>query len=495
MILSVIARLFLQDDPLIAEFSRHLQAAQAARDDGNEAAAAESYGKASLIYQRVGEAYLKAHQEGNAVEKELAEIRREKLHEVMGRHLGVGAGRKETRQFLVRRLLELGAAGREESVKALKQAHEVIKQKLQAIGVTDDFQALVPKLAPEENAAELYMRIFPECHKLWEAARKDKNSFCSGASDLASARRVKDQARAFLEASLPIVKATRQALDRKGCNFSFDPLSEVFDGPPFLGLGVLGEILKRCALAHSVLEEHREARKLAFMTLRLSMESHTEPLMDCVSMRCNMLIRARETVQQVFAADLPTEEELNEFDQALERWNPRKAVDRALQGEAGRWVPLLEKICLRRVEKVVPRLPVELEVAFYEDVGNGLDCILRLLKLTDRDHHAVEKEFQAIFESVEDLPLTSRVPLPQILVGILMNGRAEAEIRVLRSAIGALRYQRTHGRLPESLQTKYVDPFSGQALIYRNRVIYSVGRNKTDDGGSLESDDISFTLR
>ena len=68
----------------------------------------------------------------------------------------------------------------------------------------------------------------------------------------------------------------------------------------------------------------------------------------------------------------------------------------------------------------------------------------------------------------------------------------------LRACVGALRlYQKDQGKPPESLNVlvpKYlaeipVDPFDGEPLRYdaKRGVIYSVGRNRVDDGGQIEA--------
>jgi ABC-type transport system involved in multi-copper enzyme maturation permease subunit len=73
-----------------------------------------------------------------------------------------------------------------------------------------------------------------------------------------------------------------------------------------------------------------------------------------------------------------------------------------------------------------------------------------------------------------------------------------AQSNALKVALTAERYRRDHGDWPQTLQTltpRYipelpVDPFTGGPLVYRRQtdgvVIYSVGRDLTDDGGKLQ---------
>ena len=79
-----------------------------------------------------------------------------------------------------------------------------------------------------------------------------------------------------------------------------------------------------------------------------------------------------------------------------------------------------------------------------------------------------------------------------------------AQSRITRVGLAALLYRQEQGKYPENLAAihmeKLVDPFSGQALIYRAEthgfIIYSVGPNMRDDGGEAtgrhEKDDVAW---
>ena len=76
--------------------------------------------------------------------------------------------------------------------------------------------------------------------------------------------------------------------------------------------------------------------------------------------------------------------------------------------------------------------------------------------------------------------------------------RSQASLRCSIALIAAERYRRQHGRWPESLAAlvpEYLqevpqDPYTGQLLLMRRLddglVIYSVGADKTDNGGKLD---------
>ena len=70
--------------------------------------------------------------------------------------------------------------------------------------------------------------------------------------------------------------------------------------------------------------------------------------------------------------------------------------------------------------------------------------------------------------------------------------RAKAEVRITRVGLAALGYRHAHGSFPENLDALDMkdlgDPFSGKPLIYRPEgegvVVYSVGPDQKDDGGT-----------
>ncbi len=100
--------------------------------------------------------------------------------------------------------------------------------------------------------------------------------------------------------------------------------------------------------------------------------------------------------------------------------------------------------------------------------------------------------------------------LPTLLQGLMQGGstdwpryaqsfhRAKAELRCAEAALAAERYRLAEGRWPDDLAAlvpRYVaavpaDPFDGQPLRLRRLpdglVVYSVGPDRTDDGGNLD---------
>lgn len=81
---------------------------------------------------------------------------------------------------------------------------------------------------------------------------------------------------------------------------------------------------------------------------------------------------------------------------------------------------------------------------------------------------------------------------------IAADNRGLALLRLVRTELAIHGYRRDEGNFPTSLQTLVpawlnevpLDPFSGQALVYRadaeGYLLYSVGNDGTDDGGILD---------
>ncbi len=130
------------------------------------------------------------------------------------------------------------------------------------------------------------------------------------------------------------------------------------------------------------------------------------------------------------------------------------------------------------------------------DRANGLyDRVGQAVQAADGD-----KALGEIESEIKDLPVGYE-PIKLLFPAFLQV--RQAMVRTLANSNGALaavaviRYQRQHGRLPETLNDLVgefleqvpLDPLDGQPLRYQRTddgfVIYSVGVNQTDDGGQV----------
>jgi len=157
-------------------------------------------------------------------------------------------------------------------------------------------------------------------------------------------------------------------------------------------------------------------------------------------------------------------------------------------------------------ERVVPRAFFRADLIQYVGVMTELATVARRPypgSLIDGARRA--EEIYDELHTLERPPVVCYVLLPG-LMGVFRGEQEHmARLESARVALAALRFQRKHGRLPETLDALVPDfleavppdPFDGKPLRYRTRrdafVVYAVGENAEDDGGRLEPDNLSMT--
>jgi hypothetical protein len=109
-----------------------------------------------------------------------------------------------------------------------------------------------------------------------------------------------------------------------------------------------------------------------------------------------------------------------------------------------------------------------------------------------------ERAFRDEARGLPESATVARLLLPALDKVFAACRRKHAQVRCLVAALAAERYRQKHGRWPESLAglapdylaAVPLDPFDGQPLRYRRLadgvVVYSVGVDKTDDGGNID---------
>ncbi|HOW96938.1 MAG TPA: hypothetical protein P5567_10100 [Kiritimatiellia bacterium] len=95
----------------------------------------------------------------------------------------------------------------------------------------------------------------------------------------------------------------------------------------------------------------------------------------------------------------------------------------------------------------------------------------------------------------------SRLILPALGQSRIRAATLQAEVRITRAGLAMIRYKTAQGRYPATLDELVPafldeiprDPFTGEPLVYRPEgdgfVLYSLGQNQQDDGGTAESPD------
>jgi hypothetical protein len=198
------------------------------------------------------------------------------------------------------------------------------------------------------------------------------------------------------------------------------------------------------------------------------------------------------------------DERLSELDRALSEVQTSDVVERAVQGEALWWHQALRSM--------------------WEGRGHqGIVIIGPLLRPLLRHHAVLRLQTASDALAAARLPWPDRISamnkiterrtiVPEILPYVaawravpvardqtVRLAEAVAAVRCARLVIGIERYRRARGRLPSALSDitgpvgeQALDPFTGKSLLYSHTgagyVIYSVGRNGHDDGGTLAPD-------
>ena len=130
------------------------------------------------------------------------------------------------------------------------------------------------------------------------------------------------------------------------------------------------------------------------------------------------------------------------------------------------------------------------------------DIIGRVADLSQRPYYEARPLMDEVQQEVDNLPITrvfSRIMLPALTRTLEAQAMNEARLDLMQIGLSLEQYRARTGTLPDTLDpiasslggAVPVDPFTGTPYVYRPSgggfLLYSVGRNQTDDGGRQES--------
>lgn len=130
------------------------------------------------------------------------------------------------------------------------------------------------------------------------------------------------------------------------------------------------------------------------------------------------------------------------------------------------------------------------------------DIIGRVADLMQRPYYEARPLLAEVEQEIGNLPITrvfSRIMLPALTRANEAQASNEARLDLMQIGLSLEQYRARTGALPDTLApiaselggTVPVDPFTGTPYVYRPSgggfLLYSVGRNQTDDGGRQES--------
>ena len=395
---------------------------------------------------------------------------------------------------------------------ALRHAYAALR----SAGRPMDAKDLIPKEVPlDDNAAPLYESAF---------ALLASESF--GERDLG--RALRDTALEYLaqpdsedkrDAFAPLLDhpVAAQALERieraaarTRCRFNLDySQGPMLQTPHVKGMIHVGRLLP----AKAVLEARRGDPARAWQTMQTALHManalRDEPLLLSALIRIAMARQAIDALQLVAATAPPDDETAARTSALLLALEDVAApLARAVDGErilSGDWIlanwsPGSAKefgaegtTCMPPAFLMGYRPLLQFNHAWYlKTMGDWAAKFER----------APWQESLPTRDTEYSLPwyaLTATIVVPSLAGPFSRAGQLQAAARVARTGLALLRHESVHGALPPTLAEIDpsilpeipLDPFTGQPLVYRpdghGFLLYSLGENHADDGGTPES--------
>lgn len=312
-----------------------------------------------------------------------------------------------------------------------------------------------------------------------------------------------------------------KAAERKGCRYPV-ALGDGFNAklPHLAKVRTCATLLQQEAVSQAGKGRADAASAAILAGVRLARSLDNEPLLISKLVQVRSLGQAFEALEQALTRKAFTEAQLLNLQTALDETEPGIAFRRAMVGERANLVALFQSPDERLSETMV---------AFGGGSGSGTDLQAYRKTVDFQQDFAFTLGFMSNLVAAADLPYPqaldaladNKVPDPKTaaqgklkLSAMLLPAatgvfhkaaESVARIRIARTTLAVERYRAKHdGKLPGSLTDLAAelpegtpqDPFDGQSLRYkrlpgRGYAVYSIGRDRQDDGGNANSADSS----
>lgn len=399
--------------------------------------------------------------------------------------------------------------------------------------------SVAPPRVPEPlNAAPLYLEA---CERLDAAEREERPLWRDALRDWleppaphGSRERPPfdpddPELRAFLERHQPVLALLHEASRRPACVFGIDyyPLSPSLHLPGMWQLRSLGAILCLSARVHAHDGRRQEAMRDLSAAFAMAAHATDEPPLLALSVACATEDRAFEALAYVLAQAEPAAADLDVLDlrKALsffDAYHRAMRLDTAYRMAIFSWPsiePYAAFIDHRETDAVT--LAGVMDGAAYrvllwrQEMTAFLQWQAWWEQLSARPYHEHARDWRdphpaaPVPRGVRMLAL-GHGPV-QLQSFATRAATADAQHRLARLAVAMWRYRLEHGAFPDGLDalapqylpTIPIDPFTGDSVKLTRAdgrlVIYSVGENLTDDGGTSvdgygQPDDIVLPL-
>ena len=386
-----------------------------------------------------------------------------------------------------------------------------------------------PAVAPDENAAFLYLEAFAvlEAEEVWntnlaELAAEVCTSVTSPSSRrslVALLEKVRIPEEGNRQATVgdacdefsrrlesPAVKRAltlvEQGTGRPHCRFNVDYDKGAGTLLPHLSkLRHLGRFLAAVAGAAAERGDAETAWNCVLWQLAIAADLRAEPLLISQLVRIALLNLAGAVLPEMADAVPPDPETARALDRRLSSFDDPAAWVLAIDGERlllGEWVlaqppATLQKLLEGNAKAMAVELTVEQMTASRPAYRQAM---LRLAELVAQPYHEAKAPIDALLAPIDRADPMLKLLLPALGSFCRKTAEAEALVRVSRLGLRLKQQRAAQGAYPADLAAldltdipagRQHDPFTGKPLCYRLEghgfVLYSLGPDGADDSG------------
>lgn len=289
---------------------------------------------------------------------------------------------------------------------------------------------------------------------------------------------------------------------------AFQPQRDYDAGPALQALELndmraLARIIGGYARLEAAAGATDRAWQLAIIQAQLADALPNDPIMVSQLARMGMIGLSYRTIQYLVEIAPPGTEQQERLEMILRTFDDVTPLVRAIDGERlfyGEWVFTRPR---NEWHKVVPGF--DQDNALLKMIQSSLIRILSFKPVLLADHaeyvrimHANAQRLEGPYSPETPFPkvagrfMVSRMLVPTFSRVEVLHRQIVAQTRITRAGLALIRYRADHGEFPPTLDALdmdgLTDPFTGDPLLYRVEddgfVVYSVGENLTDNGGT-----------
>lgn len=364
-------------------------------------------------------------------------------------------------------------------------------------------RSLAPPRPPDrQNAAPLYRRAF-EAMAPSKTPRKYVNRVNEYLDEKTFAR---PEVTEFLQSQRAALDLIRQAAQRPGCYFErpYDRPSLELALPEIQGLRDAADLLELDARNRAARGDHRAALTDVRAVLALAEDAGGDPFLVSTLVSYALLGKAFQTAQDLLARRAASTEEIALL-QSAPTLSVRSNLQRALRMEEAVGLSTFGAPQLDTIFAMDDTSTGQADMGpFYRvflldrDLSFYRRMIGRHQRLASLPFYEAERQLEQIKRDFQAEPggILSHLLLPAMTAIHRAAARTEAHQDVLQTAVAMHAYRARHKKFPDALDALApeflprapTDPFTGKPLLLittdQGWAIYSVGPDKTDDGGA-----------